>query len=142
MADPVTLALGAQAIGTVAGGAAALGKAKGERALARSNAYVAETRAMQTGTANAEQLSSELSTLRATIAANGQGFDGGTAPFFQELRRIRSRENRIAIANERQTAADYRQAGANAMAQGRGELIASGFKAASLFDYSKMFGSP
>jgi hypothetical protein len=141
MADPVTLALGAQAIGTVAGGAAALGKAKGERALARSNAYIADTRAIQTGTANTEQLASDLATLRATIASNGQGMDGGTAPFFQELRRIRARENRIAMANERQAGADYRQAGRNSMAQGYGEFGASLFRAASLFDYSKMGGS-
>ena len=60
MADPVTGALIAQGIAGGAKAVGAMGQARAERRAARNNAYVAETRAMQTGTDAAMGLADEL----------------------------------------------------------------------------------
>lgn len=136
MGDPVTTALVAQGVAGGAKAAGAMGQARAERRNAQANAYIAETRAMQTGTDAAAGLSDELASLRTTMAANGQ--EGGME-FWREINRIRRREARIAVSNERQLAADYRTQGRNAMAQGRvnaigglSQMARAGF---SIWDY-------
>jgi len=108
-------ALIAQGVAGVASAAGSIRQAKTERMAARNNAYIAETRAMQTGTDAAMGLSDDLAALRTTMAANGQQ---GGMEFWNELNRVRRREARVAVANERLTAADFRTQGRNAMAQG------------------------
>jgi hypothetical protein len=120
MADPVTGALVMQGIAGGAKAAGALGQARAERRAAEGNAYIAETRALQTGTAGAATLRDELASLRATMAANGQQ---AGPEFWQQITRLRSRETRIGVNNERQIASDYRTQGRNAMARGRVEAI-------------------
>lgn len=109
-------ALAAQGVAGIASAVGSIRQARAERMAARGNAYVAETRAMQTGTDAAMGLADELAALRTTMAANGQQ---GGMEFWNELNRIRRREARVAVANERLNAADYRTQGRNAMAQGR-----------------------
>lgn len=113
-------ALIAQGASSILGGMSGMSAARSERDQANRNAFIGETRALQTGASVAESLNSELATLRTTMAQNGQG---GGAAFFQELRKVRGREGRIAVQNERQNAADYRTQGRNAMAKGRAALI-------------------
>lgn len=136
MADPVTGALIAQGIAGGAKAVGAMGQARAERRAAQNNAYVAETRAMQTGTDAAMGLADELAALRSTMAANGQQ---GGMEFWNELNRIRRREARVAVANERLNAADYRTQGRNAMAQGRiaaiDGLAQAGRAGFSIWDY-------
>lgn len=116
------VALGMQAASSVVGGMAAMGQARAERQRAENNAYIGETRALQTAAGIGEQLNSEIATLRATVASNGQGMTGAL-PFLREARRRRGREARIGVANERQGAADWRMQGQNAMAQGRAAML-------------------
>lgn len=117
------MALGMQAGSSIMGGMAARAKAKGERQQAENNAFIGETRAIQTATGISEQLRSEMATFRSTLAANGQGLNGGTLPFLREMRRVRGREARIGVANERQGAADWRMQGQNAAAGGRAAML-------------------
>lgn len=135
--------VGLQAGQSILGGMSALSKAKAERQQAETNAYIGQTRALQTATTLQEQMGSEMATLRATIAANGQGLDAGTLPFFREIRRVRMREGRIGIGNERQQAADWRMQGQNAMSQGRMAFL-SGLMGAgpSLFDMQQLRAGP
>jgi hypothetical protein len=136
------IALGSQALGSYAEGRAAMGQARAEQQMARANAYVGETRAIQTGTAAAQDLAAQMAEMRAAFAANGQGTPG-TGVFFQELRKARQRDARIAMANERLGAADWRMRGENAMAQGRGAYAASLFRAGkSLFEMGNLWNGP
>lgn len=143
---PATLpmvTMGLQAGSSILGGMGAMQKARAEREHAERNAFIGETRAMQTTAAMTRDLGSELGTLRATLAANGQGLDGGTMPFMQELRRTRLRERRIAVGSERQGAADWRTQGRNATAGGRMAML-SGIVGAgpSLFDMWELGKGP
>lgn len=136
------LALGSQALGSFAQGKAAMAQARGERNMARSNAYISETRALQTGAAASQDLASQLAEMRAAFAANGQG-SAGTGVFFQELRKARMRDARIAIANEQQGASDWRMRGENAMVAGRGAMASSMFQTGrSLFDIYQLQRGP
>jgi len=82
-----------------------LSKARSARQQGRINSFISGTRAIQTQTSANLGLADELATLRTTFAANGQG---GGAEFFQELRKLRQRQARVAVANERQLGADFR----------------------------------
>ena len=118
---PLTIAM--QGASSIAGWMAARAKAKGERQMAENNAFISETRARQTAAGAGDQLNSEMATFKATLAANGQGLNGGTLPFLRELARTRGREARIGVANERQTGADWRMQGRTAMSEGRAAMI-------------------
>jgi hypothetical protein len=129
------LALAAKAASGILGGLGQLAAGRAARQQARINAYIGETRAMQT-----ESLGSELGTLRATFAANGQG---GGAEFFQQLRQMRQRELRVAVGNERQGAADMRRQGDAAYRQGVAGAITSFASAGpSLFEMSDYARGP
>ncbi|MDR9393989.1 MAG: hypothetical protein RI571_06630 [Roseovarius sp.] len=113
----------------------ARGQAKAEQERGEINAYIGETRATQTATTNVEQLNSELGTLRATLAQNGQGMNAGTMPFFNELSRVRLREGRIQSNNERMGAEDSRmQAKAAGQRAAWAPVIGIGKAAPSLYD--------
>lgn len=130
-----TMALATRAGTAVAGGLAARGQAKAEQEMGRINAYIGETRAIQTATTNVEQLNSELGTLRATLAQNGQGINAGTMPFFNELSRVRMREGRIQTNNERSRAEDSRmQARAAGQRAAWAPIIGIGKAAPSMYN--------
>jgi hypothetical protein len=130
-------------IGTsVAGGIAAANAAQGEKLRSDINAYVGETRAMQTGSVARYNLESELASIRSTLAANGQRPTSGTFQLMQDVRDVRNRERRIGVGNERRGAMDSRIAGQNASARGRGAII-KGFGQASqsIFDLNQVLGN-
>ena len=129
------LALGAQAGGPIVSGMAGAAQAKGEKQRAEINAYIGRTRANQADTDARLGLEDELSTLRATMAANGQRPGGGTMDIFNELRRTRGRERRVEVGNRMAEAADWKMAAKNAGNAATGSLIGGLFKAGpSLFD--------
>lgn len=101
------LAMGAQIAGSLAGGLASYSQGQAQKEQAKVNQFIGRTRAIQTSTNAAEGLSSELGTLRATLAANGQRPTVGTAEIFNELRRVRSRDRRIEFGNRMQEASSY-----------------------------------
>ncbi len=129
------LALGAQAGGAIFSGMAGAAQAKGEKQRAEINAYIGRTRANQADTDARLGLEDELSTLRATMAANGQRPGVGTMDIFNELRRTRGRERRVEVGNRMAEAADWKMAAKNAGNAATGSLIGGLFKAGpSLFD--------
>lgn len=135
------------AAGSVFQGVSGYQQAKGEKQRAETNAYIGRTRAIQTNVQAREGLNSELGTLRATFAANGQRPGVGTDVIFNELRRTSNRDRRIEFGNEMAGVADQKMAAANAGAAGRGALLGGIIKAGpDLFDiYSnrkKYFGGP
>lgn len=140
MVEQIALALGAAS--GILGGIGSLVAGGAARKQARINAYIGQTRALQTGAALTEGLGSELGTLRATFAANGQG---GGAEFFQQLRQMRQREMRVAVGNERQGAADMLRQGRGAYMQGVAEALSSFASAGpslfSLSDYERVQGA-
>lgn len=129
------IALAAQAASSVATGLAGFGAARAERNMARTNAYIGETRAIQTAAQANENVAAELATMRTAFAGAGQAFGPQAMPFIRELSRVRGRDTRIAIANEKQGAADWRARGRSAMAQGRASLLGGLINAGpSLYD--------
>ena len=129
------IAAGAQAAGSIFGGMAGAAEAKGEKQRAEINAYIGRTRANQADTDARLGLEDELSTLRATMAANGQRPGVGTMDIFNELRRTRGRERRVEVGNRMAEAADWKMAAKNAGNAATGSLIGGLFKAGpSLFD--------
>lgn len=141
MADPVTASLILGGISSGAQGIAASQQASAEREKAEINAYIGKTRALQTGAALSQSLASELATMRAAVAANGQSRGQGAFTLFQNLNRIRGREQQIAVANENQTAADYRYDAASAGSRSRAAfgmgLIGAGQSMFDLYQYRK-----
>lgn len=132
------LALGAQAASGIAGGLAAYSEGKAAQEQNKVNAYIGRTRAIQTDVSARENLNSELGTLRATFAANGQRQTAGTAEIFNELRRVRSRDRRIEFGNRMQEASSYAMAARNAGGAARIGLWGGLLKAApSMFDLYK-----
>lgn len=120
-------------VGGVMGAAGAMSGAKAEKAQAERNAYIGRTRAIQTNASSREGLNDEMATMRATLAANGQG--GGAFELMQALRRTREGERRIEVGNRNREASDWRMQGRNAMARGRAGAMSSLFSAApSMFD--------
>lgn len=135
MADPISFGLALKAGADVAGGIAGMQEARGEQQRAEINAYIGETRAIQTDTMHRRNLETELGEIRAAFGANGQRMISGNLDLMNEAREIRNRDRRINTANERRTAMDWQIAGRNAAARGRGALFAGvGSAAPSLFD--------
>ncbi len=128
-------AMVAGAAGQAFGALGALSKAKAEKQAADNNAYIGRTRALQTATAAADGLNSEAGTLRTTLAGNGQKAGQSTFGIFDEMRRVRGQERRIAFENEMQTSRDYTQQGRNAMSAGRWQFLSGMAKTGqSMFD--------
>lgn len=117
----------------VLGGFGAMRAAQGAKQEAEINSYIGRTRAMQTDQSAREGLNDELATIRATLGANGQRPNVGTAAIFDELRATRGRDRRIAFGNEMQTAGSFAR---QAQAQRPGMALAGGLLKAgpSLFD--------
>lgn len=137
MADPITLGLGSalSAGSSIAGGISGMQAAKGEKLRNDINAYTGETRAIQTATVANQSLESELGSIRAAFAANGQRPTSANLALLGKVRKVRNREKRIGVANEKRGAMDSRIAGRNATALGRAELFKGfGDAAPSLFD--------
>ena len=120
MAEATTLALVAQGASSVLGGMSSMSAARSERDQANRNAFIGETRAQQTAAEIMATAAEEMSTMRATMAANGQT---GGAEFWREAFRNRRRDARISVQNERDTAEGYRAQGRVAMARGRADMI-------------------
>lgn len=104
-ATTATLAL--QAGSAILGGVASAQQASAQKEQAKINSYIGRTRAIQTDVSARQGLESELGTMRAALAANGQRQNVGTAEVFKELKSTRARERRIEFGNQMQTAADY-----------------------------------
>jgi hypothetical protein len=140
MGDPVTTALILQGGTSVLGGMSGMAQAQGEKQRAQNNAYIGQTRAIQTSATGAESLNSELATLRATFAANGQRPSVGNDAIFSELRRVRSRETRINVSNDKAGVADWNRQASNAGRAGTAAMIGGIAGAApSMFDlYSRL----
>lgn len=123
----------------LAGGLAAHAEGKAAEEQAKINAYIGRTRAGQTDVSARESLNSELGTLRATFAANGQRPTVGTEAIYNELRKVRARDRRIEFGNRQQEASAYDMAAANAKSEGRWGLIGGITKAApSVFDVMRI----
>lgn len=95
--------------------------AKADKAQAERNAFIGRTRALQSDTSARQGLNDELSTMRATLAANGQG--GGALEIMRALRETRGRERRVEYGNRMQEASDWQMQGRNAMARGRAKAL-------------------
>lgn len=132
--DPIT-ALVISAASQGAGMIANQQAARGEAERARINAYIGRTRAMQSDTQARAGLEDELNTVRAVLGANQQPMGVGVLDMIRDIRTERQRERRITTGNLMSEAADWRIAGQNAQARGRGALFAdaAGF-GRSLFD--------
>jgi hypothetical protein len=127
------------AVSAVASGLGARAEAKAVEEQNKVNAYIGRTRAAQTDTSARESLNSELGTLRATFAANGQRATVGTEAVFNELRRVRGRDRRIEFGNRMQEASSYNMAAKSARQTGNLGLIGGVIKAApSVFDVYQM----
>ncbi len=102
---------------------------------ARANADIGRTRAMQSDTVSRQNMESELSSLRATLGANGQAMNAGTAPLFAALRSTRARERRIENSNAMSQVADFEAQARSARGAGRAAVLGGLVKAApSVFD--------
>lgn len=122
-----------QAASGIATGIGDYQQGKAQQEQGEINAFIGRTRAMQADTTAREGLSDELATLRATLGAGGANV--GTASFFDELRRVRGQERRIAYGNRMQEAAGYQQQGQAAGRAGAFGLAGGLAKAGpSLFD--------
>ena len=125
-------ALATQIVGAGLGAMGQMQAAKAEKAQAERNAFIGRTRAVQTATASAEGLVSELAEMRAALADNGQR---GATELFRAVRATRDRERRVEFGNRMQEASDFRMQGANAMSRGRWSAIGTLASAApSMFD--------
>lgn len=103
-----------QAGTSILGGMAGNAQAQGEKQRAENNAYIGQTRAIQTSASSAESLNSELATLRSTFAANGQRPSVGNDAIFSELRRVRARETRVNVGNDMSASYDWNRQAKNA----------------------------
>ena len=144
---PIAAAMGGTGVLTTAlGGAAAIAGGMGDRAEAKAmeeqakiNAYIGRTRAGQADVSARENLNSELGTLRATFAANGQRPTVGTEAIFNELRNVRARDRRIEFGNRMQEASSYDMQAKNYKSKGKWATAGGLIKAApSVFDVVKM----
>lgn len=111
--------LGTQAIGGIAEGQAKKAEADDQARQADINAYIGKTRAIQTDVDARRGLESELATMRATFASNGQRPNSATAIMMGELRTARNDERRINVANANQVAGDYMTSADNSRKAGR-----------------------
>jgi hypothetical protein len=126
-------------IAAIAGGMGENAEAKAMEEQAKINAYIGRTRAGQADVSARESLNSELGTLRATFAANGQRPTVGTEAIFNELRNVRARDRRIEFGNRQQEAASYDMQAKNYKSKGKFGLLGGVIKAApSVFDVMSM----
>ncbi len=107
-------ALAAQAAAPVFEGLAGNAQARAEQKQAQVNAFIGKTRAIQTEAAAREGMNSELATMRAAFASAGERLNVGTAAITDELRKVRTRERRTAVANELIGASDWSRYAASA----------------------------
>ncbi|MFC3180897.1 hypothetical protein [Cypionkella sinensis] len=122
---------------SILGGVGAASEAAAAKQQAKISAQIGQARANQTNTTARQDLGSELSTLRATLAANGQRPNSGTAEVFSAMRDTRNRERRIEVGNRMQEAADY-SAQARSIRPGQ-SVMAGVFKSGlSLFDLAEL----
>lgn len=134
-----TIATALPAFSAIATGMADHAEGKATEEQNRINAYIGKTRAIQTDATAREGLSAELGSLRAAFAANGQRPTVGTEAVFNELRRVRGREQRVEFGNRMAEASSYTMAANNARSRGRLGLLSGGIKAApSIFDVVAM----
>lgn len=134
-----TLTAALPAIGAVAGGLADRAEGKAVAEQNRINAYIGKTRAIQTDAQARDNMGSELASLRAAFAANGQRPTVGTEAIFNEMRRVRGRERRVEFGNRMQEASSYSMAAKSAQNRGRLGMIGGIIKAApSIFDVYEM----
>lgn len=125
----------AQAGSALAGGLGAMASGKAEERQAKINSFIGRTRAIQTDVNAREGLTSEMGSMRAALAANGQRATVGTEEMFRELRRVRGRDRRIEFGNRMQEASAYNMQAKSAGQEGRLGLLGGFIKAApSIFD--------
>lgn len=139
MGDPVTMALGAQAIGKIAGGVGDYQNAKLQKQQAEDNAYIGRTRAMQTDAISRETLNRDLGSIRAGLASSGQGVNLGSGALMDAYRTASSQQRAISYGNAMTQSYQYQQQ-ANGIHPGLS--LISGFAGAapsmfSLFDAGK-----
>lgn len=125
----------AQAGTALAGGLASRASAKGDEEQAKINSFIGRTRAIQTDVNAREGLTSEMGSMRAALAANGQRATVGTEEMFRELRRVRGRDRRIEFGNRMQEASGYNMQAKAARQESRIGPLGGFIKAApSIFD--------
>ena len=141
MGDPVTTSLALSGGKSIFEGLAGRAAAKGEQARANANAYIGETRAIQTDTVSRENLESDLGSARAIFGANQQGANVSVLELLGEIRSRSARDRRINVGNERSRAADFRLQSRNARSRGNVATIGGFVRAApdlySLYDYNR-----
>jgi hypothetical protein len=139
--NPVVGSLALQAGTGLLEGMAGRRAAMAEKQRADNNAFIGRTRAIQTSTAMREDLNSELASMRAVMATNGQRPNVGTFEMMRELRETRSRERRVAYGNEMMGVYDQQMASRNAQDAGRAAMIGGITKAAGplmqLYQYKR-----
>lgn len=129
------IATGLQAGTSILGGMAGKAEAQGEVQRANTNAYIARTRAIQTGAAATADLNDEMATMRATMASNGEIPGVGSFEIMRKLGETRLRERRIAVGNEKQVARDWDTQAKNSKAKGNAALaLGIGGAAQPMFD--------
>lgn len=128
-----TGALALQAGSAILGGISTAQGMAAQKEQAKINSYIGRTRAIQTDVSARQGLDSELSSMRAAFAANGQRQNVGTNEIFNELRSVRNRERRIEFGNQMQLSSDYAR---EAKSYQPGMALLGGFLKAgpSLFD--------
>lgn len=128
-------ALIASAAAPIFGGMQEKANAEAEAQHARINSFIARTRAIQEDTTHRVQMSDELGTMRAALAANGQKPGVGTLDFMREMKRERLRARRIGVGNRMSEAADFNTQERNAKLRGRTAMLGGFVKAGpSLFN--------
>ncbi len=134
-----TVATLASIAGPVFAGFGEMQQARALRKQEELNARVADLRAMQTETAARQGLEAELGSIAAAFQANGARPNVANLEIINDIRRIRDRETRIAVGNERQRADDFRRQGAAYRSSGRIAAASGLIKGApSLFDLLEM----
>lgn len=135
-AAPITYI--AQAGSAIAGGMAGMASGRAAEQQAKINSFIGRTRAIQTDVNAREGLTSEMGSMRAAMAANGQRATVGSEEMFRELRRVRGRDRRIEFGNRMQEASAYNMQAKAAANEGRMGLLGGFIKAApSIFDYQE-----
>ena len=135
MGDPVTTSLILSAGSSIAGGMSGAASASAAKQDAQVNSYIGRTRAIQTDAAARSGIESELASMRAVLAANGQRPNAGTMELFNEVRRALGRERDVEVGNRMQESRDYSRQARNAGTKSKFAMLGGLAGAApSLFD--------
>jgi hypothetical protein len=126
------MALGAQALGGIAGGIADYQSAAAAKQQAQINAYIGKTRAIQTDGQARETLNRNLGSLRAGLASAGQGVNLGSAFLFDSYRKASSDQRSIDYGNAMSQSLTYKSQ-ARTIHPGMAFLAGAGQAAPSLF---------